>query len=218
MASRIRPLQINRRILWIIAALGVTTVVVLAGVAYYLDLHRYPSENTPMTVQPWGISFIRERPDAEFDSTPPPFANITLAWSEGWKNGVASSPMLSTARQLNISDFGLPDDLESFIDLNITGWTSDYIIEGVRVLGPSGIFITDFDADGLFDYGDAVSLVTCIYEDGVLTHQGYYPNTVYMFALNAHGGAGHYDPWQFKYAIHHENLYAWENYWYTPIL
>lgn len=79
----------------------------------------------------------------------------------------------------------------------------------MRVIGPSGIFITDHDEDGLFDYGDAISLYTCIYEDGVLTHQGYDQNNVYRFALISHGG-GHYDPWQFKYAIHHGDLYAWQ--------
>jgi hypothetical protein len=90
---------------------------------------------------------------------------------------------------------------------------SDDMIDGVRVIGPTGIFVTDYDGDGLFDYGDAVSLVTCTFEDGVLTHQGYYPNTVYKFALESHD-VGHGDPWQFKYAIHHGDLYAWEYNWY----
>jgi hypothetical protein len=218
MASIVRSPRVSRQTLYAIAALAAVAVVVLAGVTYYLDVHRYPSEDTPLNLQPWGISFVRERPNTEFDSPPPPFANITLTWSEGWSHGAAGSPMLSTLKRLNVSDFSLPDDLASYVALNITGWESDDIINGVRVIGPSGIFITDYDGDGLFDYGDAVSLVTCIYEDGVLTHQGYYPNTVYMFALNAHGGAGHDDPWQFKYAIHHGDLYAWEYHWYTPIL
>lgn len=214
MASRERSFKVNRRGLYAIAALAVVVVVVLAGVAYYLDVHRYPSEDTPLILQPWGISLVRERPNTEFDSPPPPFANITLSWSEGWSHGAVGSPMLSSAKRLSISDFSLPDDSTSYDWTNLSGWMTDDIIDGVRVIGPSGIFITDDDGDGLFDYGDAVSLCTCIYEDGVLTHQGYYPNTVYMFALIAHGGAGHDDPWQFKYAIHHGDLYAWEYNWY----
>lgn len=216
MASKRRSFQLSRRTLYVVVASGVAVVVVLAGVAYYLDVHRYPSEHTPLVLQPWGISLIREEPATDYGESPPPFANITLAWSEGWSHGAVGSPRLSLMRQLNISDFSLPSDLESFIALNITGWMSDDVIDGVRVIGPSGIFITDYDGDGLFDYGDAVSLATCIYEDGVLTHQGYYPNIVYMFALDAHGNAGHFDPWQFRYAIHHGDLYAWEYNWHTP--
>ena len=217
MASRERSFKVNRRALYAIAALAVVAVVVLAGVAYYLDVHRYPSEDTPLILQPWGISLVRERPNTEFDSPPPPFANITLSWSEEESHMGSGSPMLSSMKRLNISDFSLPNELASYDWANFSGWTSDGIVDGVRMIGPTSIFITDNDGDGLFDYGDAISLFTCIYEDGVLTHQGYYPNTVYLFALTAHGGAGHYDNWQFKYAIHHGDLYAWEYNWYYPL-
>jgi len=199
------------------ATLAVTAVVVLAGIAYYLDAHRYPSEHTPLVLQPWGISLIREEPTTPDDYPPPAFANISLAWREEGSGGYPSAPTLSSMKRLNISDFSLPDGFSSYASLDITGWMSDDMIDGVRVIGPTGIFITDHDGDGLFDYGDAVSLVTCTYEDGVLTHQGYNPNAVYMFALESHD-VGHYDPWQFKYAIHHGDLYAWEYNWYHNYL
>ncbi len=218
MASTGRSFHLSRRILYIVVASSVAAVVVLAGVAYYLDVHRYPSEHTPLVLQPWGISLIREEPTMSYDYPSPAFANISLAWSEEGSGGYPSASSLSSEKRLNISDFSLPDDFSSYVALDITGWMSDEVIDGVRVIGPTGVFITDYDGDGLFDYGDAVSLVTCVYEDGVLTHQGYYPNTVYTFALDAHGGTGHYDAWQFKYAIHHGDLYAWEYQWYTSAL
>ena len=217
MALGQHSLRLNRRTLSVISALGVAAVVLMAGLAYYLDVHRYPSENTPLVLQSWGVTLVRKQPEEDYGASPPPFANISLTWSRGYDYGAYGSPLLSMVKQFNASGFSLPEDIESYYSMGITGWFSDDLIDGVRVIGSYGIFITDHDGDGLFDYGDAVSLVASVYEDGVLTHQGFYPNTVYMIALgpyNASYSAGHYDPWQFKYAIHHERLYAWEYHWH----
>lgn len=199
----------KRGFAFVIGATAVVILVMVAGIAYYLDIHRYPSEDTPLVLYPWGISLVRENLSSGDEYPPPPFANISLYWGEDGENWLLGAPsVLTSANRLNASDFNLPDDFTTLDRIYQWGWMSDDIVDGVRVLGPKGIIVTDVDGDELFDYGDAISLFFGTYENGTLTHQGFSSNKIYLFGLQSHGYPV-MDHWHFKYAIHHGTLYAW---------
>jgi hypothetical protein len=93
-------------------------------------------------------------------------------------------------------------------------WHTDEIVNGVRTFGVYGIFVTDENENGLFDYGDAISLFYGVYQNDALTLQGFQSNTEYSIALELTDAGGMEGPIQFKCAIHHGKLYAWDSYWH----
>jgi hypothetical protein len=109
-----------------------------------------------------------------------------------------------------MSEFELPDNTTTLFETYRIGWHSDDTVNGVRIIGAYGVFVTDENENGLFDYGDAISLFYGVYENGTLTQQGFRSNTEYGIGLNHIQNSSHASI-QFKYAIHHERLYAWES-------
>jgi len=215
MASRAGSLQTKRRMLYAVAGIAIVAVVVVAGVAYYLDIHRYPSEETSLVLQPWGISWVREQGDADYSHAAPPFGGLQLWWTEfPLTVSYGTAPLNTTTVQSSTADFELPSNLTVLFETYRVAWHSDDTVDGVRVHGPYGVFVTDENANGLFDYGDVISLFHGIYENGTLVRQGFEGNTEYGVALVLSGvGVGMEGPLQFKYAIHHGKLYAWEYSW-----
>jgi len=107
---------------------------------------------------------------------------------------------------VSISEFELPDDATTLFETHLISWHSDDTVNGVRVIGAYGVFVTDENENGVFDNGDAVSLFHGVYENGTLTQQGFAEETEYGIGLSPAGGGGRI---QFEYAIHHGRLYAW---------
>jgi len=208
-------LHVNRRTLYAVAAVAVVAVVVVAGVAYYLDLHRYPSEDTPLVLQSWGISWIRGQEGTDDSYLAPPFSGLQLEWAEfPLTVSYGTAPLNTTTAVSSIADFELPSNLTVLFETYRVAWYSDDTVNGVRIHGPYGVFVTDENENGLFDYGDVISLFHGIYENGTLVRHGFEGNTEYGVALVLSGvGVGMEGPLQFKYAIHHDKLYAWEYSW-----
>ena len=212
MASRERSFKVNRRALYAIAALAVAAAVVLAGVAYYLDVYRYPSENTPLVLRSWGISWVMEQGEPNHWYLAAPFENLSLYYTPDFSIGYGTSPLNSTFARASISEFELPSNVTALFETYLIPWHSDDTVNGVRIIGAYGVFITDENENGLFDYGDAISLFYGVYENGTLTHQGFQNNTEYGIGLNPSGDTLHASV-DFKYAIHHGKLYAWGSNW-----
>ncbi|MBE0518905.1 MAG: hypothetical protein IH630_06760 [Thermoplasmata archaeon] len=208
MASKARPFQVNRRMLYGILALAVAVSVALAGILYYLDAHRYPSEQTPLVLHSWGISWVMEQEDPDHLFLVSPFENISLLWTDFGGSYYGSPPLNSTFPRVSISEFELPDNVTTLFETYIVGWHSDNTVNGVRIIGAYGVFVTDENENGLFDYGDAISLFYGVYENGTLTQHGFESDTEYGIGLNPAGNLLHASI-QFKYAIHHGRLYAW---------
>lgn len=208
-------MRVNRRTLYAVAAVAVVAVVVAAGVAYYLDLHRYPSEDTPLVLQSWGISWIRGQGGTDDSYLAPPFNGLQLEWAEfPLTVSYGTAPLNTTTSLPSIADFELPGNLTVLFETYHIAWHSDDTVDGVRVHGPYGVFVTDENENGLFDYGDAISLFHGVYENGTLVHEGFRGNMEFGVALTISGaGIGMEGPLQFKYAIHHGELYAWESSW-----
>jgi hypothetical protein len=213
MVPKVRPFQVSRRTLYGIAVLAVAFAIALAGMAYYLDVHRYPSEHTPLVLHPWGISWVMEQEDPNPWFLAAPFENITLSWTADFSSAVGTSPLDTRYARASTSEFKLPGNFTELSDTYGFCWMSDDVVNGVRILGPFGIFITDNNGNGLFDCGDAISLFHGVYEGGTLVHQGFQNNTVYGIGLNPSGALGFNERMEFKYAIHHGTLFAWESYW-----
>jgi len=216
MAPQVRLLRVSRRMLYGIVALAIAVAVASASTAYYLDIHRYPSEDTPLVLYSWGISWIREQVDPDVWYPAPPFGSIRLVFTDspGYAMGTAPLNSTSTGASVAATEFELPSNMTVLFETYLVPWHTDEIVNGVRTFGVYGIFVTDENENGLFDYGDSISLFYGVYQNDALTHQGFQSNTEYSMALELTDAGGMEGPIQFKCAIHHGKLYAWESYWH----
>ena len=196
----------NRRMLHGVLTLSVVVAVASAGILYYLDTHRYPSEETPLVLRSWGISWVMEQGVPYQSFLESRFDNVSLWWTEYDGSGYGTSALDSTFPRMNMLEFELPDNVTRLFETYVVIWHSDETVDGVRIIGAYGGFVTDDDGDGLFDYGDAVSLFWGVYENGTLTRHGFAEDTEYGIGLCP---PQHTYSIQFKYAIHHGKLYAW---------
>lgn len=207
MALKSRPIHLNRRTLYGILALSVAVTLVSVGVFYYLDAYRYPSEETPLVLHSWGISWVRGQADLYQYDLNPPFENMSLCWTEQDGQGFQTSPLNSTFARANMAEFELPENLTTLVETYLPIAHSDNTVNGVRIIGVYGVFVTDENENGLFDYGDAVSLFCGVYENGTLSQQGFPGETEYGIGLGAYSIYSSHI--QFNYAIHNGRLYAW---------
>lgn len=214
MASKVVPMQVKRRTLYTVTAVAVVASVVVAGFAYYLDLHRYPSEDTPLVLQSWGISWIREQEDPDILDPAQPFESLRLLWSRSPSTEAYGTPPLNRTNFLSsTAEFEFPANLTALDETYSTSWQADWLSDptlNINAIAPCVIFIVDENGNGLFDYGDIISLARGIYENGTLTQQGFLSGTEY--------GIGLEPGLQFKFAVHHGKLYAWGDNWcpYRP--
>lgn len=206
-AAETLPRRSSKRIVTTAAVAIVVVVVMVAGVAYYLDIHKYPSEDTPLVLQSWGVSWVMEQGDPDQLFFESPFENMVLWWTDYDGVTVGTPPLNSTIPRVSMSEFELPDDSATLFETYIVGWHSDDTVNGVRIIGAYGVFVTDGNENGLFDSGDALSVFHGVYENGTLTEQGFLEDTEYGIGLGPPGGGSI----QFKYAIHHGRFYAWES-------
>ena len=198
MVLQVRLLKVSRRMLYGIVALAIAVAVASASTAYYLDVHRYPSEDTPLVLYSWGISWIREQVDPDVWYPAPPFGSIQLVFTDSPAHAMGTAPLNSTSTGASVAatEFELPSNMTVVFETYLVPWH------------------TDENENGLFDYGDAISLFYGVYQNDALTLQGFQSNTEYSIALELTDAGGMEGPIQFKCAIHHGKLYAWDSYWH----
>lgn len=205
MASKVSPMRLSRRTLLVVAVVSTVAVVVAASVAYYLDVHRYPSEETPLVLQSWGISWTRESEDTSVLQ----FESLQLWWSESPSRQAVGGSLNNSPILSSTAEFELPNNLTTLYETYPISWISDSLSDptlSFNAVRPFVIFIVDENENGLFDIGDIISLACGIYENGKLTRQGFLSDTEHGIALEPGQ--------QFMYAIHRGELYAWADVWH----
>lgn len=208
MALKGRSKQLNRRVMYVIAAV-VAAAVVVAGAAYYLDTYKYPSEDTPLVLQPWGITWINEQDDSDGLDQLQLFGDLRLWWSSDPSSTSSSTPPLNCTTSLSsTAEFELSLNVTTLSETYSVGWISDCLSDptlGINVVAPHGVFIVDANENGLFDKGDSISIFRGVYENDTLMDEGFRNDVEYGIALEP--------GLEFMFAIHHGKLYAWQDDW-----
>jgi hypothetical protein len=169
----------------------------------------FPSEDTPLTIQSWGITWEREYEEV-IDDAPPglEYCNMSTAFTiyDIGYGSIGRAKSIIVGEFIDVDTFVVPTTMEEAEELCPLSSSAYWDGESeIRVI--DYYFISD-DTDSLrFNFGDSISLVHLEFEDGVLTTVGFQEGLVYEIELiyegvmSICGGYG--------FAVHDGELYSW---------
>lgn len=196
--------------------LSALLVAVLFAFAFYvlvaegvLDLSPpYPSEDTPLKLQAWGLTWDREY-ELTIEGLDPGlnYSDLSISltrYEEGSVSGWASAFVLTGF--VDVEDFVPPDTVEGAIAL---GWLGHSIsgADGVETHVITGYFVSDRTDPWNFNIGDSISLVHLVFADGELSHIGFEEDVVYEVEVVYDGAGTAYEGYGF--AVQGGDLYSW---------
>jgi len=199
-----------------IRILSVMLALVVVSFAFYILVSEgmirssppYPSEDTPLTLQPWGVTWNREY-EMTIGDLPPGLSYSDMyihltRYDEGGLMGWESP--FATGEFINLSTFEVPATIEVAEESNWLGH-SIYWENGLEVHAFTCYFVYD-DTDSLnFNIGDTISFFHLVFENGTLSSSGFEEDIVYEIELAYDGHGSIYEGYGF--AVHNDKLYSW---------
>ncbi|HIJ16790.1 MAG TPA: hypothetical protein HA364_03305 [Thermoplasmata archaeon] len=199
------------RILSILLALVLVafTFYVIASEGYLDNPTPYPSEDTPLTLESWGLTWDREFEESINDDPPGlEYCNMSISFTEydlsAGSTGRTNSIMV--VEFIDADTFVAPTTEEEAEELCPLSWTTYWDGESeIRVI--DCYFISDNTDTLRFNTGDSISLVHLEFKDGVLTTVGFQEGLVYEIefiyegVMTIQGGYG--------FAVQDGELYSW---------
>ncbi|HIH01779.1 TPA: hypothetical protein HA259_06885 [Thermoplasmata archaeon] len=201
-----------------IRTLSVLLAIALASFAFYAvkmegvfdpSESPYPSEETPLVLQQWGITWNRDFNETlNGEIAVWAYANITLSLTEYMENGSSKrTNALSVEAFMDVSGFSAPATLEEAEDMaNAQHYA--YFDGGVEVDVLTVYFVSDTTDPEVFNRGDTISFVHLIYLDGELSSAGFEEEVVYAIELTCEV-AGQTAQERYGIAVHDGTLYSW---------
>lgn len=200
-----------------VKALSVLLVVVVVMFAFYVLVAEgvidfsppYPSEDTPLVLQSWGVTWVREY-EMVIDDLPAGlnYSDMSISlteYQEGSTSGWSST--LLTGGPLDPDGFTPPDTIEEADEMMNWVHHSSYWLDGEEVHVITSYFIFD-ETDSLrFNIGDSISLVRLVFTDDGTPAGGFPEDIVYEVELYYDGHGSIYSGYGF--AVHGGELYSW---------
>lgn len=173
-----------------IRILSILLVLVLVAFGFYALASEgvfdppYPSQDTPLTLQPWGVTWSRSFNETLGLVTPIwAYDDMSVALKEYDEGGMAwtSGPFL-LGESIEVSAFVPPATVEEAEEMSWLGrlMYSDY---GVEVDVFTVYFVSDHTDPDVFNRGDTISFVHLIFRDGSLSSVGFEEGIIYEIVL-----------------------------------
>jgi hypothetical protein len=200
-----------------IRILSVALVLVLVAFALYglasdefsdASEEPYPMEDTPLTLQSWGVTWSREFNELFVDAPFWAYADMSISltvYSDDGSTGSYSA--FSLGEFITVSVFSVPTTLDEAEDLPLLEHTT-YYEDGVEVCSLTGYFVSDATNPEVFNSGDTVSFIHIVFRNGVVSSVGFTEDVVYEIELYCSAG-GQEAREGYGIAVHDGLLYSW---------
>ena len=195
--------------------IGALLVVIILMASYILvssDMFgpEYPNEDTPLELQPWGMTWTMEWNNVFFSQIGYNYSQMELRVMElypskmGGGGGGGSIAPESLAR-MNYTQFSAPvtPELASAFSnghMAVRGSTTEFV----------GYFISDDTDPAQFNKGDRICMYRVVYDGGVLSHIGFSEDYLYQIGYNwsesEHGSSARQG---YEFALEDGKLYSW---------
>lgn len=199
--------------------LSIILVIVLVMFTFYILIAEgvidfsdpYPSEETPLSIQPWGLTWDRHIEFIPYDDQIAGLNYSSLTYyftryDEGGSIGIGGA--LDVGTFIDVETFVPPTTVEEAEAMS-TALDSTYGDDGVPVHAFTCYFISDQTDSLRFNQGDSISLVHLIFKDGVLSSTGFEEGCTYEFELRFDDGDGGGIYEGYGFAVHDGELYSW---------
>lgn len=168
----------------------------------------YPMQDTPLTLQSWGVTWSRDYNESLNDVPFWAYANISVSMTE-YLDGITigrCSPF-SCEEFIDISAFSVPATLDEAEDLSPLGY-SIYFDGEVEVRSLTTYFVSDATDPEVFNAGDTISFIHIVFRDGSVSSVGFPEDIVYELEFYCMAG-GMEAREGYGIAIHDGQLYSW---------
>lgn len=200
-----------------IRILSASLIVVLALVIAYAIVSSgvfeppYPSEDTFLAIQPWGVTWDEDGIEGLIGICAlhsPEYSNLTIAFTEYTEGSTqkSSGPFI-TGEFIDIEDFVAPASVEEAEELTQLMHIM-YLEDEKEIDMFTGYFVSDHTDSQEFNLGDVIAIVNLVFEDGTLASIGFDEGTTYEVELyyefeygSAYSGFG--------FAVDGGELYSW---------
>lgn len=168
----------------------------------------YPSEDTPLTLQSWGVTWSRDFNESVNDVPVWAYADVWVSLTKYLDHGSMEwySPF-HCGEFIEIAAFTVPTTLDEAEDLPFLESTV-HLDNGVEVHSMTAYFISDTSDPEVFNAGDTLSFIHIVFRDGSVSSVGFEENVVYEIGLGCtFGGGGTSEG--YGIAVHDGQLYSW---------
>ena len=198
-----------------IRILSIALATVLVAFSFYVLVSEgafdspYPSQNTPLTLQPWGVTWSRSHNETLNGEIPIwAYTNITVALTEYREDSISGcSGPFDIGESIDVSDFVPPTAVEGAEEMSWLGHLI-YYEDDVEVHLFTTYFVSDRTDRDVFNGGDTVSFVHLVYKDGSLSSVGFEEDIVYEIELTC-AVSGLTTQEAYGLAVHDGVLYSW---------
>jgi hypothetical protein len=193
--------------------IGALLVVIVLMASYILVSSgifgpEYPNEDTPLELQPWGLTWTMEWNRTIFGQIGYNYSSMELRVLELYPSkigggGQGGSIAPESLARMNYTQFSAPATPEL-----ASGFSNGHMmVQGSRTEFV-GFFISDDTDSAQFNKGDRICMFRVVYDSGSISHLGFSEDYLYQIGwMWSEGGWGAKEAYEF--AVEDGKLYSW---------